>query len=594
MATAYLNWDNIYTLPILHYTMESAAVVRQTFLQLKPDCVVVELPEPLQETFLHAASRLPDLSVVIVEEKQPLYYLVEPCDPIFEALRCACETSLPAFCIDLDVVGYPQLGHPFPDPYAIHRLGLTAYYNAFLQAKQKQISSHSMDIAREQYMAKRLKELSFSYDKILFITGMEHAEPIGKALKNTSFPPLKHAAPKEKQLVTPSEQAARQIMATCGFFTCRYERWRQNFSITSDRQEMMLLLLKEAKERYENEMGLSVTLDALRLTLKFSRNWALLSHHLLPELYQLLIAAKGCVDSNFAYHAWDAATAYPYLKNTDNLPEVNLTLEQIWGRSKKIHFDLKSPSRKLPFSQRRKDRLKMHPYPPNPYALCSYPKEDTIIETFADYLKKKGAQLIREEGTKTLPFSTSLEDGIDTRETLRHFAEKKLYVRTRGRPQGETGSIVMVFDEDLSKERFPWKITWQGEHTQESDMAFYATEMTGNIVGPGISRCEYGGFMMSYPPRRVYDIWSDPDYALCRNKAEVLLMAAIDYAVQPLIVYVAASPPRSFYKSYARRFGKKIVYYPIKLISPIMLGKIRYFHVLDSHGTREIADDYIF
>ncbi len=38
--------------------------------------------------------------------------------------------------------------------------------------------------------------------------------------------------------------------------------------------------------------------------------------------------------------------------------------------------------------------------------------------------------------------------------------------------------------------------------------------------------------MMSYPPRRMWDIWKDPDYAECRNKSEVLLMAAIDYALK--------------------------------------------------------------
>src|SRR4029077_18714210 len=100
-------------------------------------------------------------------------------------------------------------------------------------------------------------------------------------------------------------------------------------------------------------------------------------------------------------------------------------------------------------------------------------------------------------------------------------------------------------------------------------MAFYATSPASNSVGPGISRCEYGAFMMSSPPRRMYDIWSDPDYAACQSKAEVLLMAAIDYAVKPLIVYVAAKPPRMILKSFAKRFGKKVVYIPIGQLSPI-------------------------
>jgi len=124
-------------------------------------------------------------------------------------------------------------------------------------------------------------------------------------------------------------------------------------------------------------------------------------------------------------------------------------------------------------------------------------------------------------------------------------------------------------------------------------MSFYATPMGKEVVGPGITRCEYGGFIMSYPPRRMYDIWSDPDYSQCRTKPEALLMAAIDYAVKPIVVYVAAKPPSKSLKNFAKKFGKKIIYIPIGQLSPVTLKKIRTFHVLDGHDKRTIADDYI-
>ena len=40
-------------------------------------------------------------------------------------------------------------------------------------------------------------------------------------------------------------------------------------------------------------------------------------------------------------------------------------------------------------------------------------------------------------------------------------------------------------------------------------MALYATEPGEKVVGPGISRCEYGGFVMTYPPGRMYFVWED-------------------------------------------------------------------------------------
>ncbi len=335
--------------------------------------------------------------------------------------------------------------------------------------------------------------------------------------------------------------------------------------------------------------------------MKFSRNYALIYNHLMPDLYQILSAAKGCVDPNYAHEVWNLATEYPYRRNVDQLPEIDLSIEDVWGSSKIIRFQLKEKGRKsFSFEQRRKDKSQFRFKPPGMFSICSYPPEDLIIEKFGDFLKKKGTQLLREEAVRTVPFSSSLEDGLDTKETIRHWHEKKLYVKVSGKPPGGVGSVVMIFDEDSTqadenhKEKYPWRTTWLGEHSQESDMAFYSTFIASNVVGPGISRCEYGGFMMSYPPRRMYDIWSDPDYQECISKAEVLLMAAIDYAVKPLVVYVASKPPRSIIKSFARRYGKKIVYIPIGQLSPVTLNKLRVFHVLDGHDKREIAGDYIF
>lgn len=136
-------------------------------------------------------------------------------------------------------------------------------------------------------------------------------------------------------------------------------------------------------------------------------------------------------------------------------------------------------------------------------------------------------------------------------------------------------------------------MSWIGEHEQESDMAFFATSFQDDIVGPGIGRAEYGGFMLSYPPRRLMDVWSDDDYMECKTNAEVLLMSAIDYAVKPVIVYVADKPPAAALKGYAARQGKKISYLPISQFSKIELQKIRSFHVLDNYMTREIAGEYI-
>lgn len=601
----YLRKDNVWAVPILHYNMEMAAEVRTSFNWLQPDCVAVELAETMQLQLLHAASRLPDISVVITydEERSPIYYMCEPCEATFEALRSALESQIPAWCIDLDVKHYPDVYESFPDTYAINHIGLKSYYQAYqASALNKERLESKEDQDRELYMAKRLKELSLSYDRILFVGGMAHIERIFALMDRTSFSDLKHTHRDVVELCTLNEISCRDVMAECGWISTQYELFRDSEKI--DRQKCIYDLFKAAGRQYVEETGNDFPGYCMRNLMKFMRNYALVRNRLMPDLFQLLNAAKGCVDHNYAYEVWALATEYQFRRNVDSLTELDLSIEDVWGRSQTIQFHLKmqNPKGILANKKRRnKDRLKANFYPPNRYNICSYPPEDVIIERFGEFLKKKGVLVVNEEAARTIPFNCSLEDGIDTRETIRHWHEKKLYVKARSKPAGGVGAVVVIFDQDNNVEegergvdKFPWQTTWIGEHDQESDMAFYATALNGNVVGPGISRCEYGGFMMSYPPRRLHDVWYDPDYTECRSKSEVLLMSAIDYSSQPMITYVANKPPRSAFKSYAQRFGKKIVYLPIGQLSPQTLNKLRVFHVLDSHARRGVAGEYIF
>lgn len=596
----WLQEGNIYAIPVLHYRMEFAILVRQAFQRLNPDCVAVELAETMQLQLLHAASRLPDISVAVTYDntQTPLIYMCEPCDPCFEALRSALESQQSCYCIDLDVDAYPLFREPLPDPYALTRIGLEEYYKVFCDMYHSTKPS-AEDVRREIYMAKRLKELALRHEKVLFVGGMAHIKRILALTRNQTFETQEHAQREVVELCTLTEESTRDVMAEPGWISMGYEAWRSGSASLPDRLQLIYSLFKNAGERYHLKEGHVFPGYNMRNLIKFSRNYAIVTGQLLPDLYQLLNAAKSCVDHNYGYHTWEYATEYPLRKNVDNIPELDLTTEQIWGHSKLVRFHLRQPSRKEPYQDWHRKDNKQYRFEPNWAGICSYPKEDIVIERFGDFLKKKGKQVILDESSRIVPFSTSLEDGIDTRETIRHWHEHKLYVRLQGKPPAPVGSVVVVFDEDSNEEagphteKFPWTLTWLGEHTQESDMAFYATPMGKNIVGPGICRCEYGGFLMSYPPRRMRDIWGDPDYRDCKTKAETLLVAAIDYASQPLIVYAASKPPRSKIKSFAKRFGKKIIYIPLGQLSPILLNKLRVFHVLDSHIRRSSADDYI-
>src|SRR5207302_908371 len=111
--------------------------------------------------------------------------------------------------------------------------------------------------------------------------------------------------------------------------------------------------------------------------------------------------------------------------------------------------------------------------------------------------------------------------------------------------------------------------------------------------GPKIGRCEYGGFLMTYPPGRMFGVFEDPYFDPAETKAERLLYAAIDYSTERSIVYVAARPPPPRIAAMARRAGRQIIYLPIGQLSPTTLRKLRVFHVLEGRAVRAYAGGYI-
>lgn len=648
----------IHALPILHYRLEFAHLVRQAVQQLRPDCIAIELPATLEERFLQAIGRLPQVSVLSYEagppssrgkppsEARTIYLLVEPADPLAEAARCALEDAIPLHLIDVDLDDYPAQREFLPDSYAVQRIGLSAYYREYLAAMGDS-EPHREDIRRERGMAFRLQRLSRQFGRILFVCGMAHLERIKGFFGEPQSEPLGRVRRDNVRLFSLHPDSCSEVMGEFPFCSAVYEMRRQGLPEEKglpapslrrrfnalelisggkqdiseeevlrlaieaaarhvgaegempDRQRIHLRLFEQASRHYRQETGERVHHWQKRAFFRFTRNYAALSGLLLPDLFQLLSSARGCVDDNFAYAFWRLACAYPWQKETAEIPVIQLRAEDLYDQTRQIRFRPRKPGGKglndLRFLNRKREKR------PGEWlegfgdgSVCSWPPEDLVIENYGNFLKSKGLRQLSEEMTRIEPFSTSLMDGIDMRETIRNLPhDGRVYVRERLRIKGGVGSVVVIFDEDR-KNRYPFAMTWLGEHEQESDMAFYATEPGENVSGPGICRCEYGGMLLSYPPRRLHDVWSDPNYRGCGTKAEVLLLAALDYSPEQHVVYVAARPPRSIFKRIASRLGRKIVFIPLGSLSPPALKRIRVMHLLYGHDKRRIAKDYIW
>jgi hypothetical protein len=98
---------------------------------------------------------------------------------------------------------------------------------------------------------------------------------------------------------------------------------------------------------------------------------------------------------------------------------------------------------------------------------------------------------------------------------------------------------------------------------------------------------------MTYPPGRMFGVWQDPYFDLAETKPERLLLAALDYCLDEMIVYVGQSPPKRKYLELAKRYGNKLIYIPIGQLAPDALERIRIFHVLADHRVRDYAGDYL-
>jgi hypothetical protein len=603
-------YENIRFLPILHNRLEFAIEVHRQWLEFQPEAVAVELPPTLQDSIKTAVKRLPYLSVILYQEKsgRHIYLPIEPVDGIIEAVRLGMENNLPVFFIDRDTEDYPQRSDPMPDPYAVTRIGYQSYCLTYLKERGQEAPS-SNDALRERTMASQALGLNHQYHRVLVVCGLAHWSGLLRQLDQNPELPLGRRRRPGVLVGYLKESSSREILSEMPFLQGRYEKERacagsyDSHFLNMNRLSVQEELLQRAKEAHLKNSREKVESHQLGLIRKFARNLALLQGGLSPDFYQLLMASRGMVNDNFGYEVWDLGSHYPFQDATSPLPEIEVTAEDLRLNQKKIRFYRRFrafrrrlvpvPLKKRP-SVAEKEEYKKHW---KGRYICSYPPEDIQVEGLGDYVKKKVRGVLSQEQVRVVPFSSSLLDGLDIRETLRQVVENKVYVREEIQVRGRVGSVIFIFHEDepgdQQPEQFPWKLTWLGEHDQESDMAFYATPAGEEVIGPGISRCEYGGFVLSYPPYRMADIWKDRFFNSARSKAEKLLLAGIDYSEERLVAYVAAKAPPSYCHTFAHNQGRKIIYLPLGQFSPVLLTKIRFFHVLENPDLRKIAHFYV-
>ena len=620
--------------------MEWAALVRRRILCDPPSGVATVLPETLRPLVPQALQLLPAMGLLTHAREHggddgPALAMipVEATDPRWEALRSAVELGIPWRPVAPDTGEGESMEPAEPDTLLAAHVAEADLMRLAILKEGRQISEAAARLA-----AFHLHDLVVPFEvPVLFVCTAEWVRPVMTALETKAYdPPLRRVRREDLQLHLASDPLAQLISAEPMGFVKLFEVWRaqstgamQDWRLSGEtglpagRWQMTLALLHEARRLYDAEFSTTLPSSLIAPLLKYARNLALTQHRLFPTRYDLVIAARSFYDHNFGWYFFQLLTgAAPPPEGVD-APRLDLDPEQLGISLRTVHFGLKLRQRIPRFLSAYLER----PKEPTPGAwknafdeasMCSYPPEDILIEGTALQMKDKGRDALGERALRSHPFSTTLLDGLDVRETVRHWYEKRLYVREEYSGRNKVGSVVIIFDEDDGgvggagtggfafgsgpeasdttnpiPEHYPYCAHWHGEHTQESDMAFYATDPDEHVVGPGICRCEYGGLLLTSPPGRMWPIWEDPHLRHFRHKSQVLLAAGLQLTQEPVVLYIAPRPPHPFLKRIALRMGLRVLHMPLGSLSPQRIARLRSFHILAHHQARSWAHRFI-
>ncbi len=645
----------IRILPVLHDRVDFGWLAARVLIELDPQVVAVELPTTLARAVKTAVARLPQMSAVISEEpgEDAVVWVAAAGDPMVEALRWAAEHERATVFIDPDVRYRGRHFDHFPDPHSMHDLGPEVYVEIIRRMAAGQPRDDG-DELRERGMAHHLQHAAATTEgEILALVGAAHATRVAALLGGPTAPPLarqhrtsvllRNLHPEDLSAVLrdpplahavhehlrrgdlppepefnrtasrrielrrdglrivsgePVVEEAERAEALAAWAAHNAHRTTEDGHRAVDRAALGRVVWRVASASWEEQTKNAISPWQRTMFADFSRRHARIQGMLAPGLYEWVVAARGVGDDNLAWEAFAAARCYPWQRAAAEIETARVDGEMLDLGTRSVRF-----RRRFFKVKRRLVPVRTRPTTDDPAkwleafdatGICSYPPEDLVVEDYGRYLKQKAVGILSAESRRSEPFSTSMLDGLDLRETLLRWHEGRVWVQELGRAPGSAGSVVAIFDEDPGGAAYPYLLSWLGEHEQESDMAFYATDPTQQIVGPGIMRATYGGFMLSYPPGRLYDVWRDPDYRGARSKSDVLIMAAVDYSPEKLVVHLAPSPPPGTLKTYASNRGKRIVHIPMGSVSPITVRKIRVVHVLAGHDKREIAKGYVW
>ncbi|MFQ5672153.1 MAG: hypothetical protein ACE5G9_03585 [Nitrospinales bacterium] len=597
--------ERVRLLPVVHGSGGFARIVSRELLASHCDCVAVCLPAEFQSTVEQGIEKLPYITLSARRERDGAhsYVPIDPCQPVIMALRIAMQEGIQRAFIDWNAAVFEPRHYVFPDPFALRRLPYEKFCVGLLPALPRP-AAESPHEKRARWMAYQLHRLELDHSRIVLVCSFLDWPWIKEA-----YDERRDYAPPEPVEETPRLYGLEPntlffALGELPYVTYLYENNRRELRSDQDAsidgvKEILLrartIFLDKHKVRYHN-----LSSQSFQVYLQYVRNLALLESRLTPDLYTLAIAAKQVGGDRFAIALVQAARAYPFQKDNDpGLETLSLGIDRalfddevatMKNRLCETQFEWRNLHLK-----REPDRIRQLQWKYNwdPYGQCSWPPEDQKIESFNTHVREQTKLLLSNDLARSEKFTSSVKDGIDIRETVRHWYDGDIYVKEIPPSRGKVEIVVFLFEAEPDPKRYSWRQTWYAEHGEESTLCFFATPYLSELIGPGIGQAHYGGCMMIYPPRPIPNIWEDPRLRLSDTLEERLLEAAFFHSREKHVTVVAPCVPRMSWRRLARRYKKRIIHIPLSRFASSTIEKIRRFHVLNGKEIRSFASRFI-
>lgn len=622
----------IEVLPILHASGDVAQEVRERMIERRYDCLAVPLPPSVEQPLEKAVDDLPRISLVALPEPEQdgtavcSFIPVDPCQAVIMGLRAAMAEGIAREYIDREVRIFTPMPFAAPDPYALKQVSLAAFVAALLPALPAPARGADQ-WNRIAWMAFRLHELELEYEAILCLCHLQDWPWLREAYRERSAVTRPESPVSSPTLFRVSPATLYFVLGELPFITELYERRRAE--LRSDRHlsvDGIKELLLETRARWSagrsEETGLAnwVTPQLLQLYLQYVRNLALMERRLTPDLYTLVLAAKQMAGDEFAVILLETAKTYALQEEEP---------DSFLGQSPDVAAGigrLQFPDGEVAVAKNRLQgppliwrTLSLRPTPTrtksrrwalqwNPFRQCSWPPEDRRIESFNLHVREQAKAMLGADLARVEKFTTSIKDGIDLRETLRHWYTGRqvpvpaatrsarrmdIYVKEIPPARGNVEVVVFLFDTPADPKVYRWQATWYAEHEEESTLCFYATHFLENMVGPGLGQSRYGGALFLFPPRPIPNVWDDPRLDFTRTLEERLIAAAAVHSSERHVVLVSPIQPRAAWRQIARQFQRRLITIPLGRFSGQTIDRLRRFHVLNGHEIRSYAARFI-